>query len=110
MQEAGYYVLLIFVGLASVNLSIGRVYSRIAQGGHSVPAKRLRERFTRTQQAIRSALHVADAAILCDDSTVQRDAFTIAHIRKGPEVAFDIRRRPNPPQLILRWLNVVAPE
>lgn len=110
LQEAGYYVLLIFVGLASVNLSIGRVRSRIAEGGHSVPAERLRERFTRTQQAIRSALGVADAAILCDNSTVQGEAFTIAHIRKGQEVAFDIRCRPNPPKLILRWLDVVAPE
>lgn len=110
LQQAGYYVLLIFVGLASVNLSIGRVRSRIAEGGHAVSPERLRERFTRTQQAVRSALGVADAAILCDNSTVQGEAFTIAYIRRGQEVAFDIRRKPNPPKLILRWLDVVAPE
>src|ERR1700741_123214 len=68
LQAAGYFVLLLFVGLTNASLSIGRVESRHAQGGHGVPVDKLVERFARTQQAIRHALPIADAAILMDNS------------------------------------------
>jgi len=42
MQAAGYFVLLIFVGLASVELSIGRVQTRVQENGHAVPEDKLR--------------------------------------------------------------------
>jgi len=35
MQDAGYFVLLVFIGLSNVNLSIGRVQSRKSVGGNS---------------------------------------------------------------------------
>ena len=37
LKKAGYFVLLIFVGLASAELSILRVQTRKAEGGHDVP-------------------------------------------------------------------------
>ena len=49
MQRAGYFVLLLFVGLSSAALSYARVETRKAQGGHAVPAQKLLERFPRTQ-------------------------------------------------------------
>ena len=55
LQAAGYFVLLLFVGLTSAPLSIARVQTRVAMGGHGVKVTKLRERFPRTQRAIREA-------------------------------------------------------
>jgi predicted ABC-type ATPase len=46
-QEAGYQVELIFLRLRSVRLAISRVKSRVARGGHHVPASIVRRRFHR---------------------------------------------------------------
>jgi predicted ABC-type ATPase len=46
-QEAGYRVELIFLRLRSVRLAISRVKSRVARGGHHVPASVVRRRFHR---------------------------------------------------------------
>lgn len=55
MQRAGYFVLLIFVGLGDVGLSLLRVHTRVTENGHDVPRERLEQRFPRTQCAIRAA-------------------------------------------------------
>ncbi|MBI4580410.1 MAG: zeta toxin family protein [Planctomycetes bacterium] len=44
-REAGYHVKLVFLRPPSPELAIGRVQSRVAQGGHSVPAEAVRRRF-----------------------------------------------------------------
>ena len=61
MQAAGYFVVLFFVGLSSVQLSMARVSTRVQQGGHTVDPDALLRRFPRTQRAIREAASVADA-------------------------------------------------
>lgn len=110
MQKEGYFVVLLFVGLASSQLSIGRVATRVAAGGHAVDAKKLNDRFPRTQKAISDAIHVADAAILTDNSRAQSSAFTVCQIRQGAKVIFDIRStRSRPPKEILAWLDIVDP-
>ncbi|MRW90484.1 toxin [Duganella sp. FT80W] len=55
MQAAGYFVLLVFVGLSNAPLSIARVATRAARGGHTVSTSRLLSRFPKTQNAIRLA-------------------------------------------------------
>lgn len=110
LQEAGYFVLLMFVGLSSVNLSIGRVEMRKLEGGHDVAFKKLVDRFPRTQKAIREAMHVADATILFDNSRSQRKAFTPVLIRSKNCIVFDIRTEmKRVPKAITTWLNVIAP-
>lgn len=42
LQASGYFVLLLFVGLASPQLSIARVRTRMAEGGHAVEEGTLR--------------------------------------------------------------------
>jgi hypothetical protein len=59
LQHAGYAVALLFVGLASAELSILRAATRRRQGGHDVPENKMRQRFPRTQEAIRLAAPVA---------------------------------------------------
>jgi predicted ABC-type ATPase len=91
LQQAGYYVVLIFVGLHNVALSIARVSTRKAQGGHTVDEKKLRERFPRTQKAVGHALAVADMSILFDNSFGPERAFSLVRVQNGNKVRFDCR-------------------
>ncbi len=110
MQNAGYFVLLIFVGLANKDLSIMRVQTRVRSGGHSVPRKKLVERFPRTQHAISHALGVVDAAILVDNSRDLSYAFTVCHVQQNGRVTYDCRgTSPQPPATTMEWLNIVVP-
>ncbi len=110
MQAAGYFVLLFFVGLSNVQLSIGRVMTRVAEGGHDVDIDKLLDRFPRTQRAIGAAASVADATIFTDNSRGKRQAFTVCRIQIGEREVFDIRRgsRRRVPSEISEWLNVVS--
>ena len=112
MQAAGYFVLLFFVGLSNVRLSIGRVMTRVAEGGHNVDVDKLVERFPRTQRAIGAAASVADATVFTDNSRGKRQAFTVCRIQIGEREAFDIRSgaRRRIPSEIGEWLNVVSPK
>ena len=111
MQAAGYFVLLFFVGLSNVQLSIGRVMTRVAEGGHTVDVDTLVDRFPRTRKAIGVAASVADATIFTDDSRGARQAFTVCRIQIGTREAFDIRNASprRVPSEIGEWLNVVSP-
>lgn len=111
MQAAGYFVLLIFVGLSSADLSVLRVATRVAENGHDVAEAKLRARFPRTQQAIAAAIKVADASLLTDNSRAAAQAFTVCRVEVAGEETFDIRRGegPAPSKVIYRWLDIVSP-
>ncbi len=109
MQKAGYFVLLLFVGLANQMLSEARVHTRVERGGHAVKADKLRDRFPRTQRAVRAALEVADAAVLVDNSRELRLAFSVCRVQQKGDVLFDRRASGETPPAILAWLDVVAP-
>jgi predicted ABC-type ATPase len=110
LQAAGYFVLLVFVGLANAGLCIMRVDTRVREGGHGINVETLRRRFPKTQKAIAAALKVADASILADNSRTPDEAFTVCRVQVGLMPRFDIRRDGGkPPSVILAWLDVVAP-
>lgn len=109
MQDAGYFVLLVFVGLMNVELSVARVATRVMNGGHDVAEVKLRGRFARTQRAIGQALDVADAALLTDNSRTEKEAFTVCHVRIAGAEVFDIRDGRSRFSEALAWLGLVAP-
>lgn len=110
MQKKGYFVLLLFVGLANRELSILRVQTRVSEGGHTVDYETLRRRFPRTQKAIGSALAVADATILVDNSRDEKLAFTVCRVQLKRSVIYDMRSsETSTPAALLAWLDVVAP-
>lgn len=110
IQQAGYFVMLLFVGLSDASLSFGRVLTRVIEGGHAVPADKLFDRFPRTQQAIKAAASVADATIMMDNSLSQKEAFTVCRVQLGGEILFDIRALdPGPAPEITAWLDLVSP-
>jgi predicted ABC-type ATPase len=108
LQAAGYFVLLCFVGLANVQLSIGRVVTRVASGGHAVDTEKLLDRFPRTQKAIAAAVPVADAAILVDNSLEKERAFGVCRIQLGDEEVYDVRHAGADPA-IMEWLDRISP-
>ncbi|ALJ13033.1 zeta toxin family protein [Sphingopyxis macrogoltabida] len=110
LQDAGYFVLLLFVGLANVDLSVLRVMSRVADNGHNVPQDKLVQRFPRTQLAIREAAKVADATIFTDNSRDEKRAFTVSRVQLGEEAIFDLRAEGRiVAPVILEWLEKVSP-
>jgi predicted ABC-type ATPase len=110
LQDAGYFVLLFFVGLESRDMSILRVQTRIAEHGHAVDPAKLIERFPRTQAAIREALAVADASILTDNSREPAKAFTVCRVQLRDGLIYDVRQSEAAiPAPIAAWLDVVAP-
>ncbi|CAN7664463.1 hypothetical protein LJR231_005242 [Phyllobacterium sp. LjRoot231] len=110
MQTAGYFVLLFFVGLTTVELSILRVQTRVADNGHDLPMERLLRRFPKTQRAIAAAANVADASIFTDNSRGPKEAFTVCRVQLGEKEMFDVRRGPKSvPPSIGEWLDVVSP-
>jgi len=112
MQKAGYFVLLLFVGLSTAQVSEARVKQRVEWGrGHSVDRGKIIARFPRTQKAIKQAVTIADAAILTDNSRLPEHAFTVCRIQVGRKVMYDIRavsRRKISPAII-KWLQIVCP-
>ncbi len=114
LQAKGYFVVLLFVGLASAELSILRVSTRRRQGGHAVPEEKLRTRFPRTQEAIRLAAAIADLTVMSDNSRGIAEAFTIVRAQRKQETLYDCRdsRFAASPELVKvasRWLANVAP-
>lgn len=110
MQAAGYFVLLFFVGLASADLSVLRVMTRVQRGGHGIEESTLRRRFPKTQKAINAAIAVADAAVLTDNSRDPGSAFSVCKVQLAGSSLFDVRSLTKPPSsLITSWLDIVAP-
>lgn len=110
MQHAGYFVLLIFVGLSNAQLSMARVATRAAQGGHTVDSLKLASRFPKTQKAIELAASVADATIMVDNSREAAKAFTVCRVQIGGDEVYDRRNARTPvPTPILEWLSLVSP-
>ncbi len=85
-RKAGYFVAMIFVGLASAELSARRVAQRVADGGHDVPADRLRERFPRVLRNLRGAIKELDLLIVLDNSEVVDVYREIAVYEQGKAV------------------------
>ncbi len=114
MQNEGYFVVLVFVGLAHVNLSVTRVAQRVEQGGHNVPLRKLQTRFPRTRAAIGHAAPLADATLMFDNSLDGRLGFSLARVQRREEVLFDVRAagssvHPHIQRLAGGWLDIVCP-
>lgn len=111
MQAAGYFVLLLFVGLANVELSILRVQTRVAEHGHDVETERLVRRFPKTQRAIGAASTIADASVFVDNSREERLAFTVCRVQVGEHCLYDLRQMGHSvPSAIAQWIDVVSPQ
>jgi predicted ABC-type ATPase len=105
LQAAGYFVVLLFVGLSAAPLSVLRVETRKEQGGHGVPLNKLNSRFPRTQRAIGYAAPMADMTLMFDNSRTPDKAFALVRAQRGKHTLFDCR---DPQYILDRSLRAVA--
>jgi predicted ABC-type ATPase len=85
-KAQGYCIVLVYIHLNSVGLNEARVAQRVAQGGHDVPAEKIRSRLPRTLQNISAVLQLVDEARLLDNSYHDRPYQTVAIVKKGRRV------------------------
>lgn len=71
-QQAGYKATLVYVGLASADLSVQRVLDRVRQGGHAVPVTALERRYPDTLSKLARAILIAERSYVFDNSSRRR--------------------------------------
>ena len=101
-QQAGYTVILCFVGIPSAAISQQRVAMRVSQGGHDVPDRKLRERFPRILANLKAAIRELPHVWIFDNSDL-RTPFRQAAVIQDHRVMK--LRRPIP-----RWLQPLLPK
>jgi predicted ABC-type ATPase len=82
-QAAGFEVVLYHVHVASPELAIARVQTRVAAGGHDVPSETVIARFPRTLDLIRQAVLRADRAYVFDNSRLGRGITFVLRFESG---------------------------
>jgi len=85
-RALGYEIFLVYFHLDSPGLNEARVLQRVTEGGHSVPADKIRSRIQRTMKNIATALPIADEARLFDNSSKENPYRQVAIVRKGVRV------------------------
>jgi predicted ABC-type ATPase len=100
--QAGYNTILCFVGTASPKTCEQRVAIRISQGGHDVPANKLKERFPRILANLKKAVNELPNVWIFDNNDLRRPYRLVAIVQSGRVV---IRHRPIP-----RWLAPLLPK
>ena len=79
----GYTVILVYIHLTDPSLNEARVYQRTLEGGHNVPAEKIRSRIPRTMKNIKTALPLVDEAWILDNSSGQNRFQQIAILKSG---------------------------
>jgi predicted ABC-type ATPase len=101
-KSRGYRIGMIYVALASVDLSIARVKTRVAGGGHDVPEAKLRSRWARSLDNLVAFYPLLDELYVFDNSSAEGDAVLVAEKVDGrlellePEELPEITRRLQP--------------
>ena len=95
--EAGYNVVLCFIGISGADVADERVAVRVARGGHDVPSDKIRERFPRVLRNLARALSNVPNVWVFDNEDYERPYRLVAVYENGEEVR---SHRPSP-----KWLN-----
>lgn len=85
-RAQGYVVFLVFIGLDSSELAIGRVVQRTEERGHDVPDENIMARFPRTLRNLRQAVTFVDRALLFDNSSADEPYRFVAEFAAGKAV------------------------
>lgn len=82
-QSEGYAIVMLFICVDSAELSAWRVQSRVAGGGHDVPANRIAPRYERMRLNVKAALPFVDFALIIDNSSLDQPFRPVASTAKG---------------------------
>jgi len=81
--QAGYTVVVCFIGIADPEMSEQRVAMRVSQGGHDVPRKKLRSRFPRTLSNLVRATRELNLVVVFDNSDLDTPFRQVAVFKSG---------------------------
>jgi predicted ABC-type ATPase len=95
--EAGYTVVLCFIGISGSKTSEERVAMRVSQRGHDVPTAKLRARYARTLANLKSAIRELPYVLVFDNEDLRTPFRRVAVFEHG-QLTF--RQDPLP-----RWLT-----
>lgn len=82
-KTLNYEVVLVYIHLESPQLNEARVRQRVSEGGHNVPADKIRSRIPRTMKNIAAILPLVDSARLLDNSSRENPFRQVAGVRRG---------------------------
>jgi predicted ABC-type ATPase len=68
-KKAGYQIKCIFVLTASAEINVFRVNSRVQEGGHDVPADKIRSRYAKSLAQIPELTELCDTLTIIDNSS-----------------------------------------
>jgi predicted ABC-type ATPase len=100
--QAGYNIILCFIGTSGPKVSEERVAMRVSQGGHNVPTEKLEDRYPRILANLGSALHGLPKVFVFDNNDLRRPYRLVAVVQSGRIVKL---YRPVP-----RWLAPLLPK
>lgn len=81
--ESGYTVVLCYIGIAGPDVSEERVAMRVSQGGHDVPSEKLRLRFGRTIENLRTAIKKLPYVLVYDNDNLSAPYRQVAVFEEG---------------------------
>ena len=81
--QAGYVVVLCYIGLSSPTQSAERVAMRVSQGGHDVPDDKLRSRFPRSLDNLHAAILQLPHVLIYDNSDLNVPYRQVAVFERG---------------------------
>ena len=67
-KDAGFSIMVVFIGTTSVEINIERIKARVKKGGHDVPEEDQRRRYPRTLANMKRLLPDADLGVILDNS------------------------------------------
>lgn len=107
-KAAGYTVILVFIHVTDSTLNQARISQRVMEGGHDVPADKVKSRIPRTLEHVATAIPLCDRVMVYDNSSRDEPFVRVASIAQGkpPTVYID---PPLPDWLttLIPWLHTV---
>lgn len=67
-KTRGYKVSLIYLGVETPDIAVGRIRQRVAVGGHAVPLADVERRYARSLAHVPLAFAIVDRVVLCDNT------------------------------------------
>ena len=85
-KALGYEIILVYIHLYTSELNEARVYQRVTEGGHNVPAHKTHSRIPRTMKHIAAVLPLVNEARLLENSCRENPFQQLARVKLGRRV------------------------
>lgn len=68
-RDAGYIIVLYYVGVENLQTAVRRVETRVSKGGHGIDPKLIEHRFEKLPETLHNVMPLVDAAFFYDNTT-----------------------------------------